>query len=604
METGAETVRWNLADLYPDAAAFEASLETAERQAAALHDQYAGRVARLDETELLGLLEGYAAAQDEMGRAFTYAYLNWSTQTTDAARGRLLQQAREAHARFAQHLVFVELEWAQIPPEKGAARTAAPAFDPYRHYLELVGLRQPHLLSEPVEQVLAEAEVTGRGAWVRFFDQLLADARFLLDGESLTEQEVLSKLHDADRGLRERAARSLTDGLAALAPQLTYVFNTVVADKAAQDKLRGYPSWIASRNMGNEVGDATVEALVASVTSRYDIAQRFYRLKKKLLGYDTLHDWDRYAPVREAAATWTWAEAREAVESAYAAFHPRLGHIVRRFFDEAWIDAPPAPGKRGGAFSHGAVPSAHPYILLNYTGRVRDVQTLAHELGHGVHQFLSRGQGVLQADTPLTTAETASVFGEMLTFQRLLARETDPAERLALLVGKIDDTMATVFRQVSMNRFEDALHTARRAEGELAADAIGALWMETQRALYGDSVHLGDHYARWWSYIPHFLHTPGYVYAYAFGELLVLALYARYQQQGSAFAKQYLALLEAGGSDWPHHLVGRLGVDLQDADFWMGGLDAIEGLVEEAERLADTLQPASQAKSDAVAKPA
>ena len=283
------------------------------------------------------------------------------------------------------------------------------------------------------------------------------------------------------------------------------------------------------------------------------------------------------------------------VLGAYADFHPELGDIVQRFYDGRWIDAPPVAGKRGGAFSHGTVPSAHPYILLNYTGKLRDVQTLAHELGHGVHQFLSREQGVYHADTPLTTAETASVFGEMLTFQRVLATLDDPEQRLALLVEKIDDTMATVFRQISMNRFEAAVHAHRRERGELTAADFSAHWTETQTALYGDAVTLTDGYARWWSYIPHFVHTPGYVYAYAFGELLVLALYARYREEGDAFAEKYLDLLRAGGSDYPHVLVGRLGVDLEDPAFWLQGLAAIEALVAEAEALADEVAPSADA---------
>jgi oligoendopeptidase F len=337
--------------------------------------------------------------------------------------------------------------------------------------------------------------------------------------------------------------------------------------------------------MDNEVDDATVEALVEAVTSRYDLVARFYTLKRKLLGLDELFDYDRYAPIGEAETRYDWGEARDVVEAAYGDFHPRMGNIVGTFFDRRWIDAALGEGKRGGAFSHGAVPSAHPYILMNYTGKIRDVQTLAHELGHGVHQYLSRKQGALQAHTPLTTAETASVFGEMLVFQRLMQAEEDPGNRLAMLVSKIDDTIATVFRQVAMNRFEERLHTARRTTGELGADQLAAHWMETQRAMFEGSVTLGDHYRHWWSYIPHFLHTPGYVYAYAFGELLVLALYARYQDEGPEFAGKYLGLLEAGGSDWPHNLVGKLGIDLTDLGFWKQGLSAIEDLVERAERL-------------------
>src|SRR5690606_3465508 len=305
-----------------------------------------------------------------------------------------------------------------------------------------------------------------------------------------------------------------------------------------------------------------------------DLVARYYNGKRRLLGLDELFDYDRYAPLPEAATRYRWDEAREIVLDAYSEFHPKMGRIAGEFFEKRWIDAPAAPGKRGGAFSHGAVPSAHPYILMNFTGKIRDVQTLAHELGHGVHQYLSRAQGVLQSDTPLTTAEMASVFGEMLVFQRLLQREESPRARLAMVIGKIDDTIATVFRQIAMNRFEDRIHTARRKSGELTADDYAEHWIATQEDMFQGSVTLGKHYRLWWSYIPHFLHTPGYVYAYAFGELLVLALYARYRENAVDFPERYLSLLEAGGSDWPHVLLGRMDVDLTDPGFWSQGLVA------------------------------
>ncbi len=435
--------------------------------------------------------------------------------------------------------------------------------------------------------------MTGRSAWTRLFDETLGAARFDVRGEALPLPLASAKMHEADRSLRADAAAAITEGLADLERPLTFVFNTVLADKASTDRLRGYDAWDADRHAANETDAAQVDALVAAVTGRYDLAQRFYRLKKRLLGVDTMHEYDRAAPIGTSAQHVPWDEARQTVAAAYRGFLPEFGDIVDRFFDGRWIDAPPVPGKRGGAFSHGAVPSAHPYILLNYTGRLRDVQTLAHELGHGIHQYLAREQGVFHASTPLTTAETASVFGEMLTFQHVLKAIADPRERLALLVEKIDDSMATVFRQVTMNRFEAAVHAHRRDVGELTAGDFGDHWMATQRAMYGDAVDLTDGYRRWWSYIPHFVHTPGYVYAYAFGELLVLALYARYLDEGEAFAARYRDLLAAGGSDWPDALVARLGVDLRDPAFWDGGLDAIARLVDEAEALAGILEPAA-----------
>ncbi len=595
--TGAEHVRWDLRDLYPDETALQQDLAQGLAQAEAFYVRYHSKIASLDAEALAEALRQYEAILDRLGRAYTYAYLNWATQTEDPACGALLQQVREAYAQATKHLLFLELEWAQLEAERAQELLAAEVLRPFRHYLELQQRLRPHLLSEPEEKILAEKRVTGRDAWVRFFDELLGAMRFSLDGQLLTEQEVLAKLYDPDREVRRQAALALTEGLKTRLRELTYVFNIVLADKAAEDRLRGYRNWIESRNLANEVSDEMVEALIQAVTERYELVARFYELKRRLLGYAELYDYDRYAPIGQASTRYSWEEARQLVQSAYDAFHPRLGRIVAEFFERRWIDAALVPGKRSGAFSHGAVPSAHPYILLNYTGTIRDVQTLAHELGHGVHQYLSRKQGVLQADTPLTMAETASVFGEMLVFERLMAAETDAANRLAMLMGKIDDTIATVFRQVAMNRFEDRIHVARRTQGELPPEAFCAYWMETQQAMFQGSVTLGEHYRYWWSYIPHFVHTPGYVYAYAFGELLVLALFARYREEGDTFAERYLALLEAGGSDWPHVLVGRLGVDLKDTTFWHQGLTAIEALIEQAEALAEQVLGSTNAQA-------
>ncbi|MEM6288501.1 MAG: M3 family oligoendopeptidase [Bacteroidota bacterium] len=584
--TGAEDVRWNLTDLYASEADLDADLADLEVAAAAFGERYRGRIAALDAAALAEAFADLEGVHDRAGRAYTYAYLAWSTATEDPARGALLQKVREAYTRIGQSLLFVDVEWAALDPEAAAALVEDPALAPYKHYLELKTEARDHVLTEPEEKILAEKAVTGWSAWNRFFDETLGAARFEVRGESLPLQQATAKLHDPDRRLRRDVQEAVTEGLEPLQRPLTYVFNTILADKASSDRLRGYGSWIESRNESNEADAASVDALIEAVTGRYDLVARFYDLKRRLLGLDELFDYDRYAPTGSVQRFVPWDEARATVVGAYGDFHPEMGEIVERFFDERWIDAPPEAGKRGGAFSHGAVPSAHPYILMNYTGRLRDVQTLAHELGHGVHQYLARVQGVYHADTPLTTAETASVFGEMLTFQRMLAALDAPADRLALLVEKIDDTMATVFRQVTMNRFEDRIHTHRRESGELTPDDFAEHWMATQTAMYGDSVTLTAGYRRWWSYIPHFVHTPGYVYAYAFGELLVLALYQRYLDEGEGFPAQYRDLLAAGGSDWPHVLVGRLGIDLRDPAFWDQGLDAIEARVAEAEGLA------------------
>jgi oligoendopeptidase F len=591
-ETGAEGVRWNLADLYATEADLDADLARAETAAEALAGRSRGRVASLDAAEVADLYDALAEVHDRAGRAATYAYLAWSTDTEDPARGALLQRVNEATNRIGQALVFAGVEWAQMDEARATELAADPALARHRHHLDVATAARRHVLTEPEEKILSEKAVTGWTAWNRLFDETLGAARFTVRGEALPLPLASAHLHSPDRALRQDAAAAVTEGLAGLERPLTFVFNTVLADKASNDRLRGYGAWDEDRHEANETDAAQVEALVSAVTGRYALVQRFYRLKKRLLGLDEMLDSDRYAPIGASGRSVPWAEARETVTAAYRGFLPEFGDVVERFFDEGWIDAPAVPGKQGGAYSHGAVPSAHPYILLNYTGRLRDVQTLAHELGHGVHQFLAREQGVFHADTPLTTAETASVFGEMLTFQHVLKTRASPRERLALLVEKIDDSMATVFRQVTMNRFEARIHTHRRERGELTAADFAGHWTETQTAMYGDSVTLTEGYRRWWSYIPHFVHTPGYVYAYAFGELLVLALYARYVQEGDAFAARYRDLLAAGGSDWPHVLVGRLGVDLRDPAFWDGGLDAIEALVAEAEALADEVDRA------------
>ncbi|MFB6271754.1 MAG: M3 family oligoendopeptidase [Salinibacter sp.] len=586
-DAGADDVRWTLEDLYADPDALKEDLTEVAAEAERFAERYRGRIADLDSETLAEALDALATIRNRLGRAQAYAYLHWSADTNDGERGALRQWVQERVDRIQQRLVFVETEWVDVSEERVDELLSQEALADYRHYLETEHQRKDHVLSEAEEQILSEKRITGKNAWTRFFDETLGAARFELDGESLTQEEILSKLYQPNRRLRREAALSFTDGLKDHLRTLTFVFNTLLADKASTDRLRDYDHWLEQRNLANEVDDATVDTLIDAVTGRYDLVARFYRLKKRLLGVDELYDYDRYAPVREADTTYEWEEARALVLEAYEDFHPEMARVAGRFFDGDWIDAALAPGKRSGAFSHGTVPSAHPYVLLNYTGKARDVQTLAHELGHGVHQYLAREQTIFHHGTPLTTAEMASVFGEMLVFQRLMRREEDPSNRLALLVAKIDDTLATVFRQVAMNRFEARIHTDRRENGELQPEQFAGHWMETQRAMFEGSVTLGDHYQYWWSYVPHFLHTPGYVYAYAFGELLVLALHARYENSDGGFADQYLDLLRAGGSDWPHELVGQLGVDLQDENFWQRGLSHIEALIDQAEMLAD-----------------
>ncbi len=588
--TGAEGVFWNLDDLCCSEAELLESLEPMVERARAFKDRHKGTIADLGASELAALLADLGSQYDDLGKAYTYAYLVWVTRTEDQAAGALLQRVKESHIKATKELLFVEVEWAQLPAATAEGLYNNPLMALYKHYLRVLFDNRVHILSEPEEIILSEKNITGRSAWNRFFDEHVSAMRFEFEGEEVSQQKILAKLHNPDRAVRKLAAQSFTDGLRKNSRTLGYVFNTILADKATDDRLRGYETWISSRNQSNQVDDASVERLIDAVTSRYDLSKRYYHLKRELLGYDEMMDYDRYAPLAEADEFVEWNRARDLVTESYNTFDPRLGEIVQRFFDEKWIDAAVVPGKRSGAFSHSAVPSVHPYILMNYTGRIRDVQTLAHELGHGVHQHLSRDQGIFHADTPLTTAETASVFGEMLVFRSMLESQTDPSSKLAMLVSKIDDSMATVFRQVTMNRFEDAIHTHRRERGELSVEDFCNHWIGTQQKMFGDSVTLTENYRYWWEYIPHFLHTPGYVYAYAFGELLVLALYNRYLEEGEGFSEKYVNLLTSGGSDYPDVLVSRVGVDLNDTGFWLGGLQEIEKLIDQAESLADSIK--------------
>lgn len=591
-KTGAENINWNLSDLYTSVADPQllSDKKNIISRAEDFAKKYRGKITGLQAADFREMLVEYEQILDISGKIGSFAYLQWSTDTANAAFGKLLAEANELSSEISQKLVFMDVEWLKIPDDKAGKLILSEELSLYKHYLEVSRLYKDHVLEESQEQVLSAKSVTGRSAWIRFFDELLGAAKFELDGEQLSEQEALSKLHESDRELRQRAHASLTNTFKSLSRQLTFIFNTILADKHTNDKLRNYPDWIASRNLANQTDHKTVDALVNAVTSKYELVQRFYRLKKDLLGLDEMKDYDRYAPLRQNEATIRWDAARQMVIDAYSEFHPEMGEITRKFFDQNWVDAAIKPGKRGGAYSASTVPSVHPYVFMNYDGKIRDVQTLAHELGHGVHQYLSRQQGVLQSSTPLTTAETASVFGEMLVFQKLLRGLNNPAEKLALLIGKIDDTIATVFRQISMNRFEDAMHTARRTEGELTTERFNELWYEQQSALYGDSVTLTEEYRLWWIYIPHFLHTPGYVYAYAFGELLVLALYEEYTRRPEGFADKYMELLAAGGSEWPQNLVAKMGLDITHPDFWNKGLSSFEKMVEEAEKLAEEIK--------------
>lgn len=593
MKTGAENIHWNLSDLYPgmDSKELNRDREKVIQLSKKFNEGFRGKVAVLSDKEFAEALTLYEEIIQIAGRISSFAYLQWSTSTEDANLGKFLQSSNELNSDVSQYVTFFNVEWLQLSDEQARQLIESKHLKKWRHFLVVSRMYKDHTLTEEAERVMSAKSVTGRTAWNRFFDETLGAARFKLENEEYSEQEVLSKLHDKDRRVRKLAHESLTQTFEELSRTLTYIFNTILADKHTNDKLRKYENWIDSRNLSNQTDRSTVDSLVSAVTGAYPSVQRYYRLKKRLLKLDHLYDYDRYAPISKASKQIKWGKAEKLILSAYGDFHPEMGRIASLFFENQWIDAAIKKGKRGGAYSASTVTNVHPYVFMNYDAQLRDVQTLAHELGHGVHQYLSASQGELQSSTPLTTAEMASVFGEMLVFSRLRSNLNDPQERLALLISKIDDTIATVFRQVSMNRFEDRIHTARRNEGELSTDQFSNYWIETQRELYGDSVTLTDEYKIWWCYIPHFLHTPGYVYAYAFGELLVLALYNSYEKSDKkTFSDNYLDLLSAGGSDWPHQLISKMGLDIKGKDFWLNGLSLFDKMVTEAEELADSLE--------------
>jgi oligoendopeptidase F len=527
-----------------------------------------------------------------MDKPLIYAHLVHAAKTDEPRHGALLSKSREARTRANQHLIFFDLEWVAMEDAAAARLIADNRLARWRHFLEVKRLLKPHYLSEPEEKLLDEKSNTGKAAFVRLFDETVAALSFPFRSDTSSPQEllplqhILAKLYDPDRGVRKAAAEGISAGLRENSRILTYIFNTLLQDHHIDTRLRRFSGPMHARNLANEITQESVDALMQAVEHHQGMVPRYYRLKARLLKLDQLADYDRYAPLGEDLPRCVWSQARQIVQESYRAFSQRSGEVIGQFFAKDWIDAEPRPGKRGGAFSSSTIPSAHPYILMNYTDKLRDVMTLAHELGHGLHQYLSRGVGYLQCDTPLTTAETASVFGEMLTFRRLLEAYPEPRVRLALLCSKIEDAFATVFRQIVLTRFEQAVHQARQIEGELPTQRLNELWMQANAPMHGDAVHLTEGYAWWWLYIGHFVHVPFYCYAYAFGELLVLALFEQYRREGEAFVPKYLDMLAAGGSLSPPELVGRLGVDITAPTFWDQGLSLLDGMVAEAEALA------------------
>ena len=590
--TGAERVEWNLDDLYdtPEDPRIEADLDEASAAATAFRERYRGNLGGLSAADLNEAVAELERIKSVTTRVETYARLRLAADSSDQARGALVQRVRERNTQIETELLFFDLEWSSLEDDVAERLLADPALSHFANVLRSERRYKPYQLSEPEEKISAEKNLTGAGAWSRFFNELLSDLRVDLDGDDLSLDEALAKLSRlTDQDERGHVAEAVTETLRPGVRTRGYVLNTILNERAIEDRLRGFPSWIAARNLANEIPDEAAQSLVDAIVSRYDIPQRFYALKARLLGLPKLRDYDRFAPLQEVGGTIAWDEARDLVLDAFNGFSPQAGEIVGRFFERDWIDAAVRPGKMLGAFCATTVPDVHPYVLMNYAGERRSVLTLAHELGHGLHGSLAQDLGLLNMSTPLTLAETASVFGEALTFERLMEREDDSRARLDLLVGRIDDAIATVFRQIALNRFEDAIHTGRREEGELPVDRISELWRLEQERMLGDAVEVTEGYGIWWSYVPHFIAVPGYVYAYSFGYLFSLAIYRRYLDEGESLVEPYLDLLRAGGSAPPAELASRLGFDIGDPGFWSAGLDAVGTLVDEAEQLAAEL---------------
>jgi oligoendopeptidase F len=589
-----QAVAWDLDPLLDSngsdpAGAVDSMLAAALERAGAIAERHAGKVAELDRPALVAVMKELADLQEIAGRAGSYAMLNFSIDTADPARGALLQRMQEKATGIETALLFFELEWAAVDDERADELLATEGLEFARHYLRTARRYRPHLLTEPEERIMAERALTGRTAWTRLFEEQASAIEVDLPDapEPVALEVAMARLFSPDRELRRDTAERVTASLQPGLRTRAYAFNTLLADKMVEDRLRSYPHWLASRNLANEASDESVEALVSAVRARYEVPRRWYRLKARLLGLDRLADYDRLASVTNEDEHVPWPAARDLVLDSYGSFSGELGDLVKRFFDESWIDAPVRKNKRGGAFCAYTVPSAHPFVMLNYTYQRRDVLTLAHELGHGVHAALGASQGVFHMSTPLTLAETASVFGEQIVFGRLLGQAESPESRLSLLAESVDGAVATVFRQVAMNRFEHLVHTERRERGELAVERFGELWAESQEELLGDAVEVTEGYRSWWSYVPHFIGAPGYVYAYAYGQLLALAVYGRYREEGESFVPSYLELLSAGGSRSPQELGSIVGVDLADPGFWDLGLALVEDQLAAAEKAAE-----------------
>ena len=588
LDLGTADVHWNLADLYdgPADPRIDEALNASQARAEQFERDYKGRINTpgLTADALGAALREYENIQQEASKPAYFASLLFTTDMGDPERGAFLQKMYESGTKLALPLLFFDLELAVVPDDVMAPLLDAPTVMPYHHYIGTIRAARAHMLSETEERLMEELANTGGRAFDRLFDETTAATTFILNGEELSQAQVIAKIMDPDRETRRAAAAAFTEGLEKNRRTLTFIFNTLMQDKNVKDRLRGFATPQASRHLDNELSEETVSLVVDTVVRNYPLVARYYNVKREILGLDILTHYDRYAPLFEAEDTITYPEARDIVLNAFGDFSPEMRRRAAEFFDKDWIDAPTAKGKEGGAFCSYTTPDLHPYVLVNYLGRMKDVMTLAHELGHGVHASLSRKQSLLNFSGTLPLAELASTFGEMLVFERVTA-SASLKDKIALYAEKIEGAFATIPRQTAMYRFESAIHEHRRLKGELTTEEFGEHWQREVQLMFGDSVVLGDEHRLWWSYIGHFIGSPFYVYAYSFGELLVLSLYQQAKKEGPAFADKYLHMLEAGGSLTPQELMTMVGITLDDPAFWQGGFDVLAGLVGEFEAL-------------------
>jgi oligoendopeptidase F len=580
---------WNLADLYPaiDAPEVKRDLERADADSIAFEESYKGKLAGLAaEGRLVEAIKDYEALDDLIGRLISYAGLVYAGNTTDPVRAKFYGDMQERITKASLHLIFFTLELNRVDDATIEQAMADPALGHYRPWIEDIRKEKPYQLDDKLEELFHEKSVTGAGAWNRLFDETLGSLRFKVDGKEMAIEQTLSLMQDANGAKRRAASEALARTFKANLRTFALITNTLAKDKEISDRWRGFKDIADARHLSNRVEPEVVDALVSAVRDAYPrLSHRYYKIKAKWFGKKALPHWDRNAPLPKVEQRPIgWSEAKDTVLDAYGEFSPRMAEVAERFFSRNWIDAPTRPGKQSGAFSHPTVPSAHPYVLLNYQGKPRDVMTLAHELGHGVHQVLAGPNGALMAPTPLTLAETASVFGEMLTFKALLAGTKDVKARRAMLASKVEDMINTVVRQIAFYTFERKVHTERR-DGELTADKLNEIWMSVQAESLGPAIEFKPGYETFWAYIPHFIHSPFYVYAYAFGDCMVNSLYAVYEKAHEGFAERYLAMLSAGGTKHHSELLKPFGLDARDPKFWQGGLSVIERMIGELEAL-------------------